>query len=202
MDLAMDSIRNQAKAAITELVNYGQVGLDYAGTTSHHIPPLRAGDIVVVGCSTSRVLGCQMGSQSTEDVARAIMDAVLPVVRAHGLFLACQCCEHLNRALVVERACMERYGFEEVCVRPALHAGGAWSVRAMEVFDDPVVVEDIRGMARAGMDVGGTLIGMHLRRVAIPVHAQNERIGEAHLTMARVRPKLIGGARAEYGDSR
>lgn len=198
MEFTLEQLRKQARAAITELVNYGEVGLEYAGTVSHNIPPLKAGDIVVVGCSTSRVLGYHMGTHSTEDVARAIMDEILPVVTARGLFLACQCCEHLNRAIVVERACMERFGFEEVCVKPRLHAGGAWSVRATEVFEDPVVVEDIRAMARAGMDIGGVLIGMHLRRVAVPVHAEHDRIGEANVTMARVRPKLIGGARAEY----
>ncbi|MBO4849053.1 MAG: TIGR01440 family protein [Clostridia bacterium] len=183
---------------MTELVNYGEVGLEYAGTSTHNIPPLKPGDIVVVGCSTSRVLGEHMGTHSSEDIAHAIMEEVLPIVKARGLYLACQCCEHLNRAIVVERECMERFGFEEVCVKPALHAGGAWSVRAMEVFGDPVVVEDIKGMARAGMDIGGVFIGMHLRRVAVPVHAQNDRIGMANVTMARVRPKLIGGARAQY----
>ena len=198
MEFSLDLIKQQAKAAITELLNYGQVGLEYAGTSSHNIPPLKAGDIVVIGCSTCRVLGYHMGTHSTEDIACAIMDEVLPAVKERGLYLACQCCEHLNRAIVVERECMEKYGFEQVCVKPRLHAGGAWSVRATEVFDDPVVVEDIRGMARAGMDIGGVLIGMHLHAVAVPVHAENDRMGEALVIMARVRPKLIGGARAEY----
>ncbi len=198
MDFSLDSIKSQAKAAITELVNYGQVGLEYAGTSSHNIPPLKKGDIVIVGCSTSRVLGYHMGTHSTEDIAKAIMDEVLPVIKERGLYLACQCCEHLNRAVVVERECMEKYGLEQVCVKPRLHAGGAWSVRATEVFEVPVVVEDIKAQARAGMDIGGVLVGMHLHTVAVPVHAQNDRIGEAIVIMARVRPKLIGGARAEY----
>ena len=198
MEFSLDLIKAQAKAAIIELINYGEVGLPYAGTSSHNIPPLKAGDILVVGCSTSRVLGYHMGTHSTEDIARAIMEEILPAVRERGLYLACQCCEHLNRAVVVERECMEKYGFEQVCVKPALHAGGAWSVRATEVFEDPVVVEDIGGKARAGMDIGGVLIGMHLARVAVPVHAENDRIGEANVIMARVRPKLIGGARAQY----
>ncbi|MBO4563740.1 MAG: TIGR01440 family protein [Clostridia bacterium] len=183
---------------MTELVNYGEIGLEYAGTSTHNIPPLKAGQIVVIGCSTSRVLGEHMGTHSSEDIAHAIMDEVLPIAKARGLYLACQCCEHLNRAVVVERECMEKYGFEEVCVKPALHAGGAWSVRATEVFADPVVVEDIKGMARAGMDIGGVLIGMHMHAVAVPVHAENDHIGAANVTMARVRPKLIGGARAQY----
>ncbi len=198
MEISLDEIKAQAKAAITELLNYGEVGLLYAGTSSHNIPPLKKGDIVVIGCSTSRVMGYHMGTHSTEDIARAIMGEVLPMVKERGLYLACQCCEHLNRAVVVERECMEKYGFEEVCVKPALHAGGAWSVRATEVFDDPVVVEDIKGMARAGMDIGGVLIGMHIHAVAVPVHAQNDKLGNANVIMARVRPKLIGGARAQY----
>ena len=198
MEFSLDLIKEQAKAAVTELINYGQVGLEYAGTSSHNIPALKAGDIVVIGCSTSRVLGYHMGTHSTEDVAKAIMGEVLPIIKEHGLYLACQCCEHLNRALVVERECAIKYGLEEVCVKPALHAGGAWSVRATEVFDDPVVVEDLKASAKAGMDIGGVLIGMHLKRVAVPVHNQNDRIGEAIVIMARVRPKLIGGARAQY----
>lgn len=198
MDFSLDEIKRQARAAMTELVNYGQVGLEYAGTSSHNIPPLRPGQVVVVGCSTSRVTGSDMGTNSTAEVAEAIMDAVLPIVKEHGLYLACQCCEHLNRVLVVERECMEKYGLEEVCVKPRPHAGGAWSVRATEVFDDPVVVEDIKACARAGMDIGGVLIGMHMHPVAVPVHAQNDKIGCANVTMARVRPKLVGGARAEY----
>lgn len=198
MEFSLDLIKKQAKAAITELLNYGQVGLEYAGTSSHNIPPLKKGDIVVIGCSTSRVMGYHMGTHSTEDIARAIMEEVLPAVKERGLYLACQCCEHLNRAVVVERECMEKYGFEQVCVKPRLHAGGAWGVRATEVFDDPVVVEDIKGMAKAGMDIGGVLIGMHLHAVAVPVHAENNVMGNTMVIMARVRPKLIGGARAEY----
>ena len=183
---------------MTELVNYGEVGLLYAGASSHNIPKLKPGDLVVIGCSTSRVMGEQMGTHSTYEAACAIMEEVLPIAKAHGLYLACQCCEHLNRALVVERECAEKYGFTEVCVKPRLHAGGAWSVRATEVFEDPVVVEDVQGCAKAGMDIGGVLIGMHMRAVAVPVHAENDKIGCANVVMARTRPKLIGGARAEY----
>lgn len=198
MDFSLDSIKAQASAAINELLNYGEAELNYAGASNHNISKLNPGDVVVIGCSTSRVSGYHMGTHSTEDIAKAIMEAVLPAVRERGLYLACQCCEHLNRALVVERACAEKYGLEEVCVKPALHAGGAWSVRACEVFDEPVVVEDIKSIAKAGMDVGGVLIGMHMKRVAVPVHAENDKIGAANVVMARVRPKLIGGARAQY----
>ncbi|MBO6062226.1 MAG: DUF436 family protein, partial [Clostridia bacterium] len=130
MEFSLDTVKSQAKAAITELLNYGEIGLPYAGTSNHNIPKLKEGDIVVICCSTSRVMGYHIGTHTTEDIARAIKDEVLPAIKERGLYLACQCCEHLNRAIVVERDCMEKYGFEQVCVKPALHAGGAWSVRA------------------------------------------------------------------------
>lgn len=186
--LTLAQIEREASAVIEELFENCSEG--------HYM--LRPGDIVVIGCSTSRVMGYHMGQHSTEDIAKTLMQTVLPSIREKGLFLACQCCEHLNRALVVERACMERYDFTEVSVVPALHAGGAWSVEAMKQFDDPVVVEDIRARARAGIDVGGVFIGMHMRPVCVPIHNENTRIGCANITMARTRPKLIGGERAQY----
>lgn len=182
------NIKAQTKLVMDELMTACSEGLY----------KLNKGDILVIGCSTSKVRGQSMGSDSSQDVAEAIMSVVLPYVREHELFLACQCCEHLNRSVVVERACMEKYDFTQVSVRPVLHAGGAWSVQAMSDFDDPVVVEDIRSRARAGIDIGGTFIGMHMRPVCVPVHNVNTRIGEANITMARTRPKLIGGERAKY----
>ncbi len=161
---------------------------------------LRAGDIFVVGCSTSEVMGKMIGTGSNEDAAKAIMDAVLPRVRERGLFLAVQCCEHLNRCLVVERMCMEKFGLQQVWVKPQLHAGGAFSMQAVARFDEPVMVEDLRGRASAGMDIGGTFIGMHLHPVVVPVHAKTRKIGEANLTMARTRPKYVGGPRAQYDE--
>lgn len=184
----LDSIAREASAALDELFSSCAEG-PYT---------LHRGDIVVIGCSTSRVAGYHMGQHSTEDIAKAIMDAALPRIRERGLYLACQCCEHLNRALVVERECMEKYDLTEVSVKPALHAGGAWSVQAIERFSAPVVVEDIRARARAGIDVGGVFIGMHLRPVVVPIHNENAHIGCAFVTMARTRPKLIGGERARY----
>ncbi len=188
MNFSIEDIKNQARLAIDELMQ----------SCSEGYYKLNKGDIIVVGCSTSKVMGFHMGSHSTEDVAKAIMDEILPVVKANGLFLACQCCEHLNRAIVVERECMNKYGFEQVSVKPALHAGGAWAVQATQRFDDPVVVEDIHSSARAGIDIGGVLIGMHMRRVCVPVHNENTSIGCANVVMARTRPKLIGGERAQY----
>ena len=181
---AYESINAQANAAIDEL-------LEAADT-------LKKGDILVIGCSTSEVMGKLIGTGSSVEAAKAIMDAVLPKIKEHGLYLAVQCCEHLNRCLVVERECMEKYDFEQVSVKPALHAGGAWSVQAMQQFTDPVVVEDIKMRARAGIDIGGVFIGMHMRPVCVPIHNENTKIGCANVTMARNRPKLIGGERAQY----
>lgn len=161
---------------------------------------LRPGALFVVGCSTSEVGGHCIGTQSSEEIAAAIMDAVLPEIKARGLFLAVQCCEHLNRALVVERAAMEKYDLTHVWVRPWLHAGGAFALQALARFDDPVMVEDLKARASAGIDIGGTFIGMHMRPVVVPIHSAHRRVGEAVLTMARTRPKYIGGPRAHYDE--
>jgi uncharacterized protein (TIGR01440 family) len=157
---------------------------------------LRPGQILVVGCSTSEVLGYKIGSHSSLEIAAPIYEALREAVSANGLYLAVQCCEHLNRALVVERECMEKYNLEEVGVVPHPRAGGSLAVVAYREFQDPVVVESIA--AHAGVDIGATFIGMHLRKVAVPVRGEVKYIGRAHVTMARVRPKLIGGERAQY----
>ena len=157
---------------------------------------LRRGQIVVVGCSTSEVVGHQVGSWSTPEVADAIFRGLASVFTPMGVYIAAQCCEHLNRALIVERACAERYGLEPVWVKPQPHAGGSFATVVWERFADPVAVECIR--AHAGMDIGQTLIGMHLRRVAVPVRLSVSRIGEAPVVFARTRPPYIGGPRAQY----
>lgn len=159
---------------------------------------LKKGDLFVVGCSTSEIGGNMIGTSSSEELAVAVMDAIYPLMQEKGLYLAVQCCEHLNRALVVERAAMEKHDFTEVCVKPWLHAGGAFALRATEVFDDPVMVEDIKAKAAAGIDIGGTFIGMHLRPVVVPVHSAHKSVGMATLRMARTRPKYVGGERARY----
>lgn len=166
------------------------------------VAELHEGDLFVVGCSTSEVGGHMIGSHSSAEIASAIMDAVLPAIKARGLYLAVQCCEHLNRALVVEREAMVKYDLTHVWVRPWLHAGGAFAVEALARFSDPVMVEDIKGRASAGMDIGSTFIGMHLHPVVVPVHTQHRRVGEAVLTMARTRPKYIGGPRAQYEENK
>lgn len=160
------------------------------------VAKLNPGDIVVVGCSTSEVIGEKIGSASSVEVAQALMDGLLPVIQQNQLFLAIQCCEHLNRALVVEKACAEKYGLEIVTVIPHPKAGGSLAATAMEKFKQPVVVETIT--AHAGLDIGDTFIGMHIKRVAVPVRLAIKSIGHAHLTAVRYRPKLIGGARAKY----
>jgi uncharacterized protein (TIGR01440 family) len=160
------------------------------------VADLKPGQIVVVGCSTSEVIGKKIGTATNIDVAKAIIAGILPLLNKRGIFLAVQCCEHLNRALVVEEECAEKYGLEIVNVVPHEKAGGALATVAMDMFAKPVVVESI--LAHAGLDIGDTLIGMHLKRVAVPVRTDIKNIGKAHLTMARTRPKLIGGERARY----
>ncbi|MDX9871699.1 MAG: TIGR01440 family protein [Clostridia bacterium] len=157
---------------------------------------LQPGQILVVGCSTSEAAGKRMGTSSSLEIADAILAGLLPFCRKAGLYLAVQCCEHLNRALVVEKACQEKYNLEEVSVYPVQGAGGSLAHRAMQNFTAPLVVERIQ--AHAGLDIGDTFIGMHLKPVVVPVRSSINKIGEAHLTLARTRPRLIGGERARY----
>ncbi|WP_088227180.1 TIGR01440 family protein [Desulfosporosinus sp. FKB] len=157
---------------------------------------LRSQQILVLGCSTSEVVGHRIGQGSSLDVAEILLPPLLKRVRQKGIYLAVQGCEHINRALVVEEDCAEHYGLEIVTVLPALHAGGAMTVKAWDSFMSPVMVETIQG--HAGIDVGDTFIGMHLRPVVIPVRIHVKELGEAHLTLARTRPRLIGGPRARY----
>jgi len=179
--------------------------MDYAKITSDLKEALRelqaaAGlkekNILVVGCSTSEVSGRKIGTASSLEIAGAILEGLTSFCAENGLFLAVQCCEHLNRVLVVERECFEKYNLEEVCVWPVQKAGGSLAYLAAGSLADPVVVEWIQ--AHAGLDIGDTFIGMHLKPVAVPVRSNIKEIGHAHLTMARTRPKLIGGERAQY----
>ncbi|NLB88863.1 MAG: TIGR01440 family protein [Syntrophomonadaceae bacterium] len=159
---------------------------------------LKPKEILVVGCSTSEIAGHHIGKNSSLDIGHQVMDALIPIAKEYDIFLAIQCCEHLNRALVVEQECLEKYNFEIVNVVPYEKAGGSLATVAMSRFKEPVVIEKI--IAHAGIDIGDTFIGMHLKPVAVPVRATIKQIGYAHLTMARTRPKLIGGARAKYFD--
>lgn len=152
--------------------------------------------IFVVGCSTSEVAGKKIGTAGTERVAEMIFAQLKKFQEQTGVALAFQCCEHLNRALVIERKIAEERQLSEVSVIPVRTAGGAMATYAFEHFEDPVMVEHIA--ADAGVDIGDTFIGMHLKHVAVPVRTSQKVIGEAHVTLARTRPKLIGGARAVY----
>ena len=179
----LDDIRRQTRSAILQLLEIARP---------------RPQDIVVVGCSSSEVAGRRIGSTSSPEIAGAIFEGLYPVLQERELFLAAQCCEHLNRALIVERAAAERYRLEIVNAVPQPKAGGSFAAAAYAAFADPVAVEEVRAVC--GMDIGGTLIGMHLARVAVPVRLDSGRIGEASLICARTRPKFIGGARDQYDD--
>ncbi|MEV2909913.1 TIGR01440 family protein [Paenibacillus larvae] len=157
---------------------------------------LRKGQVVVFGVSTSEVMGKHIGTAGTLDAAKQIYTGASEVARQYGLHLAFQCCEHLNRALVIEEDVAERYGLDPVSVVPVPKAGGSMAAYAYRQMKRPCVVEQIK--AHAGIDIGDTLIGMHLRPVAVPVRPSIRLIGEAHVTMAYTRPKLVGGARAVY----
>ena len=158
----------------------------------------KAGSVLVIGCSTSEILGNRIGTGGSLKAAKAFFAAVHKVTKKHKIMLAAQCCEHLNRALVVEEKTMEKLGLQEVTVRPVEHAGGAWATAAYEGFSKPAVVLAIR--ADLGLDIGQTLIGMHLKPVAVPVRLSRKKLGEAVLTAAFTRPPPIGGARAVYPD--
>lgn len=157
---------------------------------------LETGDIFVVGCSSSEIMGGHIGHDSSMDAAAAVLAGVQPPLQEQGVYLAAQCCEHLNRAIVLEREAAKAYGCQIVAAIPQPHAGGSWATSCWRAFKDPVLVEEVR--AAAGMDIGGTLIGMHLRRVAVPVRLSLDHIGQAILLCARTRPPFIGGARAVY----
>ena len=157
---------------------------------------LKNGDIFVVGCSSSEILGSKIGKGSSFEAARIVFETIYPKLSEKGIFLAAQCCEHLNRALIIERACAEKYGYETVAVVPQPKAGGSFATLTYENMREPVVVEKIR--AHAGMDIGLTLIGMHLKDVAVPLRLSVNHIGEATIVCAYTRPKFIGGSRATY----
>ena len=172
-------IYNQAKQAAEEIIAA-------AG--------LKRGDILVVGCSSSEVAGGVIGHDSSLETAEQVFGGIYEATQKSGVYLAAQCCEHLNRAICVEREAVPNA--ETVCVVPQPKAGGSFATTAYRTFKDPVMLEEIR--ADAGLDIGGTLIGMHLKRVAVPVRLSLDHIGSAILLAARTRPKYIGGERAKY----
>ncbi len=180
----LTKLKEQAAAAVTELIEVAGLG---------------AGDLLVIGCSSSEITGEKIGTASSMDVAGAVLDGILPLLQEKGIFLAAQCCEHLNRALVLEASAATARGYEPVNVLPQPKAGGSFATTAWQRFEHPVAVEWVR--ADAGLDIGGTLMGMHLKAVAVPVRLAVKQIGEARLLAARTRPKFVGGCRARYDDS-
>ena len=176
-----EEITKQANTVVTELLEQAK---------------LKPGSLLVVGCSSSEMVGQRIGKGSSMEAAQAAFKGIYPVLQENGIHLAVQCCEHLNRSLIMEREVAEARGYEIVNVMPQPHAGGSFAVTAWNTFKDPVAVETI--VADAGIDIGSTLIGMHLRRVAVPVRTSVKYIGEAVVVCARTRAKYVGGPRAIY----
>lgn len=177
-----NTLFNQASLTVNEIIEKAK---------------LKKGDILVVGCSTSEILGSKIGTNSAPEIAKVVFDAIYKTATDKGVCLAVQCCEHLNRAIVTERETAKN--LETVNVIPQPKAGGSLATQAYKTFLDPVVVEEIK--ADAGIDIGFTLIGMHLKKVAVPVRLENNRIGEALVVSARTRPKFVGGIRAIYDEN-
>lgn len=177
----LEEVREEAGKAVQELLLQAK---------------LEKGDILVVGCSSSEIIGERIGTFSSLETAEAVFDGIYEVVKQQGLYLAAQCCEHLNRAIIVEKELLRRERLTRVNVIPQPKAGGSFGTIAYQRFQEPVAVEGIA--AQAGMDIGDTLIGMHLQPVAVPVRISIGQIGNAHLVCARIRAKFVGGSRAVY----
>lgn len=177
----LSNIKKQAKKVVTELIE---------------ISKIKSGDILVIGCSSSEIMGGDIGKASSIDAAKAVFDGIYPILKEKGIFLAAQCCEHLNRAIIIEKSAAEKYNLEIVNVMPQPKAGGSFATTAWQNMEHPVAVEHIK--ASAGLDIGNTLIGMHLKEVAVPVRLSINKIGKAPIVCARTRPKFIGGERAHY----
>ena len=180
-----EEITKQANTVVTELLEQAK---------------LKSGSLLVIGCSSSEMVGERIGTHSSVDAAVALAETVLPLLRDAGVYLAVQCCEHLNRALILEQAAAEKYGYPPVNVVPQPKAGGSFATAVWQRMESPVAVEHIA--AHAGLDIGGTLIGMHLKEVAVPVRLSVKEIGAAPILCARTRPKFIGGCRAVYDESK
>ncbi|MEG0457674.1 MAG: TIGR01440 family protein [Oscillospiraceae bacterium] len=179
----LNELKAQAEEAINELFK---------------IANPKRGEIFIIGCSTSEITGHTIGTYSSLQVAQALFDGIYPLCEKHGVFLAAQCCEHLNRAIIIEKNCAEKYNLEQVNVVPQPKAGGSFSSVCYASFKNAVAVETIK--AHCGIDIGGTLIGMHLKNVAVPVRLDIKSIGKASIICARTRAKFVGGQRAFYND--
>lgn len=177
----LDLLLEQSYAAARELIEKAE---------------MKKGQVLVVGCSSSEVCGKVIGKDSSYEAAEKVFDGIYRACCESGIYLACQCCEHLNRALIIEEELAEKLNLEVVCVVPQPKAGGSFATNGWKKFKSPVAVEHIK--AHAGMDIGDTLIGMHLKDVAVPLRLDVKEIGHAHLVCARTRAKYIGGERARY----
>lgn len=177
----LEKIEKESKKIIEELIEKLQ---------------LKEGSLLVVGCSSSEVVGGNIGKSSSKEAAEVIYKTIMPILEKNKINLAAQCCEHLNRALVVERKVADKCGYEIVNVVPQIHAGGSFATVAYENMKEPVVVEEIK--ADVGLDIGGTFIGMHLKKVAVPIRLSINKLNEANILCAYTRPKYIGGERAKY----
>lgn len=178
-----EEIKEKAHAAVLEVLEQAN---------------LSAGDILVVGCSSSTVCGEGYGKASSVEIAQALFDGIYPELNSRGIYLAAQCCEHLNRAIIISADAAKSAGEPVVNVVPQPKAGGSFATITYNTIENPVAVEHIK--AKAGIDIGGVLIGMHLCEVAVPLNLKNNMIGQAHITAARTRPKFIGGDRAHYDE--
>lgn len=174
-------IKNKAEALVSELIEKAK---------------LNKGDILVVGCSSSEIVGQHIGKCSSMESAEAVFEGIYPVLKEKGIYLAAQCCEHLNRAIIIEKEYALSKGLEIVNVVPQPNAGGSFATTVYKNLENPVAVEFIK--ADAGLDIGQTLIGMHLKHVAVPVRLKEKMLGDAVVTAARTRHKYIGGPRAAY----
>ena len=180
----LEEIKNQAEAAAKELLE-----------AAH----LKEKQLIVIGCSSSEISDHRIGSHSSAEIGQTVFSAMYDVFHERGIYVAAQCCEHLNRALILEKEAALLYGYEIVNVVPQLKAGGSLASAAYNTLLHPAAVETIK--AHAGIDVGDTLIGMHLKAVAVPLRLKTRYIGSAHVVAARTRPKFIGGSRACYDES-
>ena len=181
-----EKITSDVKNVITEIIEKAK---------------MKENSVFVLGGSSSETVGEKLGTASNRESAEAVISTVLNELKAQGVYLAVQCCEHLNRALVVERAVAERLDLEVVNVIPQPHAGGAFAVAAYKLFENPVMVESLNAKADAGMDIGGVMIGMHIHPVVVPLRLENRKVGEAFVLAARRRPKYVGGERAVYDEA-
>lgn len=178
----MQQIENEVFRALSELLEKSEI---------------KSGEILIMGCSTSEIAGNTIGKGSVFELGDAVIGGALRAIEGSGVYLAVGCCEHLNRAVVIEKEAAEKYGLEIVSVIPQPKAGGSAGTSAYKMFKNPVVVEFVK--AHAGIDIGDTFIGMHLKHVAVPLRLSINAIGKAHTTFAKTRPKYIGGSRAFYG---